>query len=531
MKLKNRVMKPTLFTVISLLGCVGIIFTANSLDDSLSEKGIDILRLQQPPYNLLGRKVSIGQIEVGRPKKFGLDKLPTLHKKLSIKRLFFQALPPVSDTHIDNHAQMVSGVMISHHKRLRGIAPLANLYIGAIGSLKTAEQPEECITTQNVALQNSGSVRAINLSFGESLDRDQRNNPVLDGNALLTQCLDWSARFHNVLYLVAGNQGKGGIPIPTDNYNGITVAYSRIKDNSFRKVDFANLSLPPIGISKKFMRREINFGNRNTVGLLAPGHQIEVYNMDGKIETVTGSSFAAPHVTATVALLNEAGNRFLEEKHPLWTQDYRQHEVMKAILMTSADKLRDNGDGNLLGMTRNVLTQRNENWLVSDAYFNSQIPLHMQMGAGHLNAMRAYQQLIAGQWTYKKKVASQGWNYTTIDYGTVHDYVLHKTLKGKSFISITIAWDRLVNLQDVNQNQKYDIGEKFSDRGLNNLDIELVNNQNNETICRSVSQVDSVEHIFCQVPNTGRYTIRVKFKDKINLAQQKYGIAWHGVNN
>ena len=241
-------MKRTLLKVISFLSCLGFVSTANSLDNSLSEKGIDILRLQQPPYNLQGRKVSIGQIEVGRPKKFALDKLPPLHKKLPIKRLFFRNQPPISNTHIDNHAQMVSGVMISNQKRLRGIAPLANLYIGVIGSLKTAQQPEECITTQNIALQNGGTVRAINLSFGESLKRDKRENPILDGNALLTQCLDWSARVHNVLYVVAGNQGKGGIPIPTDNYNGITTAYSRLKNNVFRKVDFANLSIPPIGI-------------------------------------------------------------------------------------------------------------------------------------------------------------------------------------------------------------------------------------------------------------------------------------------
>lgn len=523
-------MKRSLFIVISVLGCLGVISTAHGLDDSLGEKGIDVLRLQQSPYNLSGKKVSIGQIEVGRPKKFGLDKLAKLHKKLPIKGLFFRNLPPVSNTHIDNHAQMVSGVMISNEKKLRGIAPSANLYIGAIGSLKTAEQPEECLTTQNVALQNGGTVRAINLSFGESLQRDQRKNPILDGNALLTQCLDWSARVHNVLYVVAGNQGKGGIPIPTDNYNGITIAYSRMKGDSFRKVDFANLSLPPIGISKKFIGQEINFGDRNTVGLLAPGHEIAVYNMDGREEKVTGSSFAAPHVTATVALLQEAGNRFLEEKRPLWTADYQQHEVMKAILMTSADKLKDNGDGNLLGMTRDVLTQRNENWLVSDAYLNPEIPLHMQMGAGHLNGMRAYQQLVAGQWNYRGKVATQGWNYSVIDYGKVHDYTLNQPLKGNSFISITLAWDRLVELKDVNKNQQYDLGEEFVDRGLNDLDIELISNDTQKSVCSSVSKVDSVEHIFCQIPSTGEYSIRVKFRDKVNLPQQKYAIAWQGVS-
>ncbi len=520
------------WVIISFVSCLGVCTSASALDDSVGENGIDVLRLQQPPYNLQGRKVSIGQIEVGRPKKFAVDKLPPLHKKLPIKRLFYRNQLPVANTHIDNHAHMVSGVMISNQKKWRGVAPLADLYVGAIGSLKTAKQPEECLTSQNIALQNSGTVRAINLSFGESLARDDRVNPLLDGNALLTQCLDWSARVHNVLYVVAGNQGRGGIPIPTDNYNGITTAYSRLKDGVFRKVDFANLSLPPIGIGKVFIENEINSRNRSSVGLLAPGHKIEVYNLKGRIETVTGSSFAAPHVTATVALLQEAGNQLLAQKKSQWNSNYRQHEVMKAILFNSADKLKDTGDGNLLGMTRNVLSQRNLNWLSSLAYFDSQIPLDWQMGAGHLNGMRAYQQLVSGQWSQHSLVPVQGWNYTDVEVNNYHDYVLEKPLLEDSFVAITLVWDRVVDLNDSNNNQQFDLGEKFIDRGLNNLDLELINtNDQSKTICRSVSRVDSVEHIFCKIPATEQYTIRVRFKNQVNFPQQKYAIAWHGINS
>ena len=50
-------------------------------------------------------------------------------------------------------------------------------------------QPEDCLAAQTVALQNGGNVRAVNLSFGESLRQDPRTNAQLDGNALLT-CLD-----------------------------------------------------------------------------------------------------------------------------------------------------------------------------------------------------------------------------------------------------------------------------------------------------------------------------------------------------
>ena len=53
----------------------GLIYPALALNNSISDKGINAIRLHQSPYNLLGRKIGIGQVEVGRPKKFALDKL------------------------------------------------------------------------------------------------------------------------------------------------------------------------------------------------------------------------------------------------------------------------------------------------------------------------------------------------------------------------------------------------------------------------------------------------------------------------
>lgn len=520
-------MKQHLFWLTAGVNLLVFALPAWSLNDSLSEKGIDVLRLHQAPYNLQGNKISIGQVEIGRPKKFALDKLSPLHKQISIARLFFRNQPAEPNSYIDNHAVMVASVMISNQKDLGGVAPQANLYSAAVGSLKNAGQPEECLTTQHIALQNSGSVRSINLSFGESLARDARQNPELDGNALFTQCLDWSARVHNVLYVVAGNQGLGGIPIPTDNYNGITTAYSMRKGGIFSKVDFANLSVVPMSVAKGLIRQEINVGERRGISLIAPGSKIDVYNVDGRVERVSGTSFAAPHITGSIALLHEAGNNFFQQNPNTWTRDYRNHQVMKAVLLNSADKLKDQGDGKLLGMTRNIYTQKNQTWLESDAYNNPEIPLDMQMGTGHLNTMRAYNQLKAGQYSYQEKVANIGWNYDEIEEKTFQDYVIEKPLKADHFISITLAWDRLVELNDLNNNLQYDIGETFVDRGLNNLDLELITNDSEEKIiCSSVSKVDSVEHIFCPIPKTGEYKIRVKFTEKINNPLQSYGLAW-----
>ncbi|ACK64667.1 conserved hypothetical protein [Rippkaea orientalis PCC 8801] len=511
------------------LSVFGIIVPTLALDNSIGEAGINAHRLHEQPHNLTGRKIAIGQVEIGRPGQFGLDKVAAWNPSFRLAGVYFRNKNVTANGNLDNHAAMVATVMVSRDKRIPGVAPDARLYSAAVGALKQGGQPEECLASQHIAQQNSGDVRAINFSFGESLQQDPRENAKLDGNALLTQCIDWSARVHDVLYVIAGNQGKGGIPIPTDHYNGITTAYTAKRQGQFSKVDFANLSALPQGIGRRLIKREINVGTRRSISLVAPGNKIALYDLSGKISEVSGTSFAAPHITASVALLQEFGDRQLKTKQPNWSLDSRRHQVMKAVLLNSADKLTDQGDGLLLGMVRTVLSKRNQTWLESDAYQDPQIPLDIEMGTGHLNAFRAYQQFSAGQWKPDSGVPSLGWNYETISYQKQHDYVIENPLPKGSYVSITLVWDRHVELKDTNNNDQYDIGETFSDRGLNNLDLYLLSATDQTTTkstCSSVSKVDSTEHIFCQVPATGLYKIRVDYPQLIHQQTQPYGLAW-----
>ena len=158
----------------------------------------------------------------------------------------------------------------------------------------------------------------------------------------------------------------------------------------------------------------------------------------------------------------------------------------------------------------------------------------MEMGAGHLNVFRAYQQLSGGQWTPDLPVNNKGWNYGLIEANQEQDYVLEKALKADSFASITLTWDRLVELNDDNSNLQFDIGESFTDKGLNNLNIYLMpvdSNDKNEHLCASISRVDSTEHIFCKIPTTGQYKIRVEYANQVNESTQNYGLAWWTVDS
>jgi subtilisin family serine protease len=424
---------------------------------------------------------------------------------------------------------MVATVMVSDDKKIPGVAPKARLYSGAVGSLRRGGQPEECLASQNIARQNSGDVRAINFSFGESLQRDQRQEPKLDGQALLTQCVDWSSRVEDVLYVIAGNQGKGGIPIPTDHFNGITTAYTATREGKFTKVDFANISALPVGIGRSLIKREINDGSRRSINLVAPGNKIELYDLKGKLNTVSGTSFAAPHITASVALLQEYGDQQINQKNPHWSLDSRHHQVMKAVMLNAADKIKDTGDGLRLGMRRTVLTKDQKTWLESDAYKDPKIPLDMQMGTGHLNTFRAYQQFSNGQWSAAESIPAIGWDYATVTANGYQDYALENPLKANSFVSITLAWDRLVELIDTNRNNLYDIDESFQDRSLNNLDVYLLPAQednNAKYTCASLSDSDSLEHIFCPVPISGNYKIRVQYRQQVNEKEQAFALAW-----
>ncbi len=519
------------------LGCIGlssaalaISFSSLSpslaLTDSVGPDGIDARRLQAEPYNLTGRKISIGQVEIGRPGQFGIDKITPASLPVYVGRIFELNGPAIANESVDGHAGNVASVMISQDKMLKGVAPEARLYSAAVGTLsEEVGQPEECLASQHVALQNSGDVRATNFSFGEPLSRDARPNAGLDGDALLTQCIDWSSRMHKLLYVIAGNQGSGGIPIPTDNYNGVNVAYSTRIDGKFVRVDYSNLSSEPERTSY-YIPPEANTGKRRSIDLVAPGSAIEMFDPDGTRVVSSGTSFAAPHVVATVALLQEFGDRQFRAKASNWSLDSREPLVMKSVILNAADKLQDTGDGKLLGMSRTLLDESGHDWTQGDAYTDQSIPLNAQLGTGHLNAFRSYEQLAGGKWT-PGNIPTVGWDYSSSAAGSPQDYVFEQPLEGGSYISATLSWERTVELNS--DDEYYDLGESFTGQTLSNLDLYLMPadaTDISQSVWSSVSTEDSLEHIFIPIPTNGRYKLRVVQQSGGTSEAQPYALAW-----
>ena len=208
------------------------------------------------------------------------------------------------DAAIGEHPELVAGVMISNDTTATGVAPHAQLYSSATGKTISPGQPEAALSAQHIISETGAELRAINFSFGEQLV----DGHIIDGNSLLTLFTDWSAAAHNVLYVKSNNEeDPGGIPIATDAYNGIVVAGSTKNGGVYRQVADNNVfDEVPIG--------------RSTVSLLRPGTNIQLTGLGNSSSTLGGTSFAAPHVTGTVALLQQFANLRIDAGTLRWDQ-------------------------------------------------------------------------------------------------------------------------------------------------------------------------------------------------------------------
>jgi hypothetical protein len=134
-----------------------------------------------------------------------------------------------------------------------------------------------------------------------------------------------------------------------------------------------------------------------------------------------------------------------------------------------------------------------------------------------------------------------GWDYGhTSGIDDVNKYVLAEPMLGGSYISITIAWDRVVVFEnDSGTLNQYDIDDTFepytvttpqADDVINDLDIYLLPKGATDfdnPIALSISSDSTIDHIFAEIPTTGEYEFWVhQWDNEATGDGQDCAIAW-----
>lgn len=448
----------------------------------------------------------------------------------------------------DMHATAVAGVMVSNGMDSSGVQT-EHVGISPGATLDVAKFTQsDLYRSTDLALEASFDLTAGPASI--LLVEDQSNNAFARGDSDYAAGLDYLAYERDTLVVIpAGNMGPDNVAfsIPADAYNGLSVGAT---DGATGQVaSFSNrgptddtaggrskpdLVAPGVGLVLPFGGFEDDDGRDGSAAINykddytpADVDQFRAPNItpeqdaDADWLTVSGTSFSGPLVAGAGALLQQWGGY-----HGMDTS----HETMRAVMVNSVNKV----DG-VLGMTQTITDRQSMDWLSSEAYTDPTIPLDDQMGAGQLDVSRAMIQYDAGE-QGPGVVTNIGWDkHAALTEGAYVDYTFEEALEAGDFISATLAWDRPVYFADNGVLGDYDSGlDGFAGLPLDNLDLYLMRSGDTETgqaLWESISQVDSLEHIFWQAPEAGDYKLRVVFTEDTTFlpgleSTPDFALAW-----
>lgn len=241
-------------------------------------------------YGFTGSGIKIGQAEPSVPDV-------TSAQLSSISSRIYRN----STTYIDNHATMVASIMVGQATSSlpAGVAPGATLYSASTSAAGGWMQAIEWLLSQGVNVINAS------MAFGG----DGYNN-----YGTTAQWVDHIAINHSVHFVKsAGNSGSTGVTSGGMSYNGFAIG----------NIDDKNTT----SLSDDILRSTSSYSTSSSStaafkpDLCAPGT-----NITTSVGSNSGTSFAAPHTAATIALL-------CQEKPQLLTLQ----DAVKAILTASVN--------------------------------------------------------------------------------------------------------------------------------------------------------------------------------------------------
>lgn len=242
--------------------------------------------------------------------------------------------------------------------------------------------------------------------------------------------------------------------------------------------------------------------------IVAPGDCLAADIIEPNKYEPTGnwSSFATPVVAGAAGLLIQKAKQ--EPDLSMAVSPYGGNCVIKALLLNSAIKLPFWHKGNL---------SKDD---------DHSAPLDYIQGAGMLNAVGAYNNLIAGR---KKpgETAQTGWDLNQLDNKIITSNIYQVKIDNPAdkYITATLCWNR-------HYEKTYPFNpllDKNSDLRMEVWAVDNNNPDNKYLLDYSDSKIDNVEHIYAKTdPNFTDYEIILSINNNGCPANtQRYGFAWN----
>ncbi|MFH0816417.1 MAG: S8 family serine peptidase [Methanobacteriota archaeon] len=419
----------------------------------------------------------------------------------------FAVFPATGDGDVgdsDGHGTIIAGIIGSNGMSVDnsdnniqtnyiGVAPNAKLVVARVQSgwkigvwkedyWKQVQNYSKAINWLSDPTTQRAGVNIIQMSVGFSDDSEgiPTNSTSNNGDSYISRLVDYITYNKDILFVAsAGNSGlHPGSPImmPADAYNAVTVGAIKEIIPGMKPTDS---NLWEANSSYKIA------DDRQGVELLAPG--TVVYStcndwvgpdgggtIDDEFPDVTpglewvkssGTSVATPHVSGTAALV---WTRNTLDNYP------KRSLVVKAILLNSAIKPGD--------------------W-VTETYPTK--PLDAKQGTGILNASRSME-------TARNANRHDGATLTSLSDRRYYHFTLNDSQVPAKF-SATLAWNRHISNASITPSPV-----------LNNLNVLLHKLTPNGTwleedsLYKSTSLYDNVEHISSQITTPGIYVIEIR---------------------
>jgi hypothetical protein len=490
-----------LFTGIAAMLAAGSA-TAIAADETLQPQGLSfsgIYALRQLDPNLTGTGIKFAVIcrsntyIDGEPQN---DYRPSIeHSCFKDKHLNFRdQAEPAADT--SPHSTAICSILLGEDPNAFN-PQLGQFHYQGVAPQAQADNYEFWyFLTNNIFPHSPPDADIVTASFGTQFEdwwtRGIESIAEQDGLIVVAGIGNGSNAYDPLLY-----PGAGANAIGVGVVNSVNTDNLAAKLANFSLVYPENSSLGPTA------------EGRCKPDIVAPGNCLaaDANNPNNYEPTGNWSSFSTPIVAGAIGLLVQKAKE--DPNLSAAVAKDGGNCVMKAILLNSAKKLPFWHKGKL------------------GKDDDHEVPLDFLQGAGMVNAVGAYKNLIAGL-TKPGNVPTIGWDNNKLESKYPQNiYKITIAEPNEEFITATITWNK-----HYDNNYPFEpMPDKDSDLRLELRAVDTNDPNNNYLLDYSDSKVDNLEHIYCKADaNFTDYELIVTYaipSDTNELQiDERYGLAW-----